>query len=216
MTYLQLVNNLLTRLRERQVDTVTQTEYSAMLGILVNDSKEEVENAWNWGATRTTLQGFTVPNIFNMELQSVESRFTIIDVWNDTTNTKLKRKTVEEFNKIYLSTDTPEVGEPLYYCFNGVSAANDTLVDFYPVPDDTYSILFNASVRSVDLERDDDVLLIPSKPVELLAYAMAVEERGEDGGMSSTSAFEKAKRSLGDSISIDVNKHPEEVVWYTV
>jgi len=216
MTYLELVNNLLVRLRERQVDTVNQTEYSAMLGILISDAKQEVENAWNWSAIRTTLQGSTVEGAFNMELNTTESGFTIIDVWNDTTNTEMRPKTVREFNKLFLSTDTPETGAPLYYCFNGVSADNDTLIDLYPVPDAIYDLTFNACVRSEPLVEDSDIILVPSKPVELLAYAMAVEERGEDGGMSTTSAFEKARRELSDAVAIDVAKHPEEVVWYVV
>jgi len=216
MTYIQLVNNVLTRLRERTVDTVSQNEYSALVGILVNDAKEEVENSWKWSATRTTLQGNTEANTFNMELQSVESRFTIIDVWNDTTNRELKPKTVEEFNKLFLTTDTPQTEEPQYYSFNGVSSDGDTLIDFYPIPDAAYTILFNANVRSVDLEADDDILIVPDKPVALLAYAMAVEERGEDGGASATSAYMKAKSSLSDSIALDAAKHPEQTIWYEV
>jgi hypothetical protein len=216
MTYIQLVNNVLIRLRERTVDTTTQSEYSSLIGILINDAKEEVENAWNWSACRTTLQGSTVAGIFNMELQSAESRFTIIDAWDATSNRKLKPKSVEDFNELYLSTDTPEEGSPLYYCFNGVSEDGDTLVDFYPIPDAVYTILFNATVRSVDLVDDSDYLLVPDKPVALLAYAMAIEERGEDGGASSTNAFFKAQRSLSDQIAHDVSKHPEEIVWYEV
>ena len=47
MTYLTLVQNLLKRLRERSVNTVDENTYSSMLGVLVNDAKSEVENAWN-------------------------------------------------------------------------------------------------------------------------------------------------------------------------
>jgi hypothetical protein len=39
MTYLQLVNKVLTRLRENTVDTVGQSTYSALVGELVNDAK---------------------------------------------------------------------------------------------------------------------------------------------------------------------------------
>ena len=46
MTYLTLVNNVLKRLRERTVSTVEETSYSTLIAMLVNDAKQEVEQAW--------------------------------------------------------------------------------------------------------------------------------------------------------------------------
>ena len=40
MTYLQLVNSVLRRLRENEVDTVAETSYSALIGDFVNDAKQ--------------------------------------------------------------------------------------------------------------------------------------------------------------------------------
>ena len=54
MTYLNLVNNVLRRLREDTVTTVTNNTYSTMVGDFVNDAKEIVESAWDWSALRTT------------------------------------------------------------------------------------------------------------------------------------------------------------------
>ena len=42
MTYLELVNNVLRRLREREVPTVTANTYSKLIAVLVNDAKREV------------------------------------------------------------------------------------------------------------------------------------------------------------------------------
>ena len=42
-TYLDVVNNVLRRLREPVVSSVTDTDYSAMLGVFVNDAKREIE-----------------------------------------------------------------------------------------------------------------------------------------------------------------------------
>ena len=47
MTYLDIVNNILKRLRERTVSTVNESSYSSLIAVLVNDAKESVENAWN-------------------------------------------------------------------------------------------------------------------------------------------------------------------------
>ena len=45
MTYLQLVNSVLRRLREDEVDTVDQNSYSKLIGEYVNDAKRAVEDA---------------------------------------------------------------------------------------------------------------------------------------------------------------------------
>jgi hypothetical protein len=50
----------------------------------------------------------------------------------------------------------------------------------------------------------------------MLAYAKAVEERGEDGGIGMSSAYATAQRTLNDAISFDAAKHPEETIWTTV
>ena len=54
MTYLNLVNNVLRRLREDEVSSVTDNTYSKMVGDFVNDAKKMVEDAWDWSALRTT------------------------------------------------------------------------------------------------------------------------------------------------------------------
>ena len=46
-TYLDLVNDVLVRLREAQVTSVSQNGYSSLIGALVNDAKRETEDAWN-------------------------------------------------------------------------------------------------------------------------------------------------------------------------
>jgi hypothetical protein len=215
MTYIDIVNNILRRLRERTVSTVNESSYSSLIGILINDAKQEVEQAWSWSALRTTLTVTTSNDVFNYELNGTQNNFTVLDVVNDTGNWFLSYKTAHEFNNLFLNQD-PARGQPRYYSFNGVSNDGDTLVDLYPIPDNTYAIRFNVVTRTDDLADNADVLLIPAQPVIMLAYAKAVEERGEDGGASAAMAFGNAQRTLSDAIALDAVKHPEEVVWYTV
>ena len=215
MTYLDIVNNILRRLRERTVSTVNETNYSALIAILVNDAKEEVENAWQWSALRTTLSATTTANVFNYELNGSRNKLTVLDVVNDTSNFFMEYKTAHEFNNIFLN-GTPETGEPRYYSFNGISSDGDTQVDIYPIPDGAYNLRFNVVLRSTDLVNDADTLRIPAQPVIQLAYAKAVEERGEDGGASGLSAYVTAQRVASDAIALDAAKHPEETIWYTV
>ena len=212
MTYLEIVNNILRRLRERTVSTVNETAYSTLVGVLVNDAKEEIENSWNWSALRTTLSATTESGVFNYELNGTKNRFKILDVINDTSNFFMDYRTASEFNNWFLN-QTPLSGSPRYYSFNGISDDGDTLVDLYPVPNGAYDLRFNVVMPQAELTADSTTLLIPAKPVQMLAYAKAVEERGEDGGPSANSEYATAQRVLNDAIAFDSAKHPEEVIW---
>ena len=215
MTYLNIVNNTLKRLREREVSTVTESSYSDLIGILVNDAKQEIENAWDWSALRTTLSATTSDGIFNYELNGSQNNFKILDVVNDTSNWFLDYREAHTFNNWFLNS-TPQTGEPRYYSFNGISPDGDTQVDIYPIPNGAYDLRFNVILRTDDLVNDSDQLTVPSLPVKLLAYAKAVEERGEDGAVSAQSAYQAAERALNDAIALDAVKHPEETIWYPV
>ena len=47
MTYLEIVNRVLRRLREQQVDSLTANSYSTLIADLVNEVKRDIENSWN-------------------------------------------------------------------------------------------------------------------------------------------------------------------------
>jgi len=215
MTYLDIVNNVLRRLREREVSTVDETSYSRLIGDFVNDAKEEIENAWDWSHLRTTITASTTADIFAYVLTSSGTRMKVLNVVNDTSNNMMKYETAERMTNYYLNIDNVESGEPRYYSFNGVDINGDTIAEVYPKPDGVYQLRFNLVVRPEALTSDTAVLYAPERPVIYLAYAKAVEERGEDGGMAGMSAYNTANRSLNDAISFDAAKHPEETIWYT-
>ena len=212
MTYLELVNSVLIRLREREVSAVTENSYAKLIGTFVNDAKRHVEDAWNWNALRKTLTATTQSGVFNYELNTAGSRFRVLDVVNDTSNWFMEQRSSSWFNDVFLN-QTAENGEPRYYTFNGLSADGDTQVDIYPIPGGEYTIRFNLVDPQDSLLNNSDVLLCPSEPVVLGAYARAVAERGEDGGQSSLSAYSTANRVLNDALSLDQAKHPEELIW---
>ena len=67
-TYLQLVNNVLVRLRENEVSSVSDTPYSSLIGVFVNDAKREVENAAMWQALNQTIVVNTVAGTRNYSI----------------------------------------------------------------------------------------------------------------------------------------------------
>jgi len=55
MTYLNLMNSVLRRLREEETTSVNSTTYVKMVGDFINDAKTLVGQAADWSALRETL-----------------------------------------------------------------------------------------------------------------------------------------------------------------
>jgi hypothetical protein len=211
-TYLETINNVLTRLREPVVTTANQNSYSSLIGVLVNDAKREVEDAYDWNALGSTVTTNTVAGTFNYTLPTSKTRFRVIDVFNDTKNTVLKYGATHWMNQQFLLQAT-NTGSPDYYNFNGVDSNGDTQVDVFPIPNDVYTLRFNLTIPQADLTADSTVLLVPSHVVAQLAYAKAIAERGEDAGITSVEAYSLYRGSLGDAIAIERNHYIEEMQW---
>ena len=54
MTYLNLMNSVLRRLREEETTSVTSTTYVKMVGDFINDAKKIVEEAADWSDRKST------------------------------------------------------------------------------------------------------------------------------------------------------------------
>jgi len=214
MTYLDLVNNVLRRMREEEVSSVVSTTYSKMVGDFVNDAKKMVEAAWDWSALRTTLTITTTDDVFNYVLTGSQNRVKALNVLNDTTNVVMEYRPSSWFDDKYLLED-PVSGSPTYYTYNGINSSGDSQIDIYPKPDGVYTIRFNCILRNEDLSADVDTLVIPAMPVIHLAVALLARERGETGGTSAPEYFGIADKYLSDAIALDAQKHPDETIWYT-
>jgi hypothetical protein len=211
-TYLETVNDVLIRLRENEVTAVTDTAYSKLISKYVVDAQRQVEDSYNWNALSNTLTMVTVPTLFNAVLVGSGVRFRLIDVIDDTNNKVLQYRSSKEMNDLFLN-QSQLLGPPEYFNFNGVSPEGDTQVDLYPIPDGAYTIRFNIIQPQDPLQFDADKLLVPAEPVIFLAYAKALAERGEDGGMASSEAYQLYQTSLADHISNESNLFQEEFIW---
>ncbi len=212
-TYLEMVNEVLIRLREPEVTSINDNSYSKLIAKYINDTKRQVEDAYEWNALTETLTATTTASIFSYVLEGSGTRFRIIDVLNDTENVVMKYAPTKTMNQWFLMTN-PQRSAPIYYNFNGTEAeTGDTLVDFYPIPDGVYNIRINLIKSQVPLANNADKPLVPSEPLVLGAYARALAERGEDGGLASSEAYQLFKSSLADFIAIEAGHYPEETIW---
>jgi hypothetical protein len=214
-TYLELVNDVLVRLREPEVTTVNENNLSKLIGKFINDSKRQVEDAYRWNALSNTLTATTSNTVFNYALTDSGARFKVIDVFNNTSKNFLQAASTSQMNQWLLSEGRAS-GSPKYFNFNGVDANGDTQVDLYPIPDGAYQIFFNIIDTQTNLISDSDAMLVPMEPVTHLAYARALVERGEDGGLQSSEAYALFKQVLADYIAIESSRYVEEEAWVTV
>jgi hypothetical protein len=214
MTYLQLVNSVLRRMRETETDTIENSNdsYVKLIGEFVNDARRIVEDAWDWSALRTTLIAETQAGVFNLKLEGTNNSFKILDVINDTSNLFMRPASSAWMNNAYLIQE-PLTGSPEYYSFNGVFTDGSAQVDIYPKPDGVYKINFNIVDRTDPFTNDTDKLYVPSAPVIQYAVALASRERGETGGTSSQELFSLADTTLADAVAFDAARFPSETVW---
>ena len=212
MNYIQLVNDVLIRLREPEATSISDNAYVKLIARYVNDSKRVVEDSYNWNALSDTLSATTTAQVFNYVLVGSGQRFRVIDVINDTQNAFVELASTRWMDQQFLMT-TPQTGSPAYYNFNGTNANGDTQVDLYPIPDGAYNLRFNIIKPQVLLAANADVLLVPEEPVILGALARAQAERGEDGGVQAGETYQLMKQSLADAISLESGRYLEEQEW---
>lgn len=215
MTYLNLMNNVLRRMREETVSSVTATTYSTMCGDFINDAKKIVEEATDWSALRSTIIIPTVASDNSYSLTDGGDNVKVMSVINDTGNCFMAYQTKDWFNDTLYIAESVE-GTPKYYTYNGLDSNGDTQVLVSPIPDGVYNLRFDVIKRQADLTNNDDVLLVPSNPVMHMAIALLARERGETGGTSVQEYFQIANKALADAVAIDAAKHPEEMVFQTV
>ena len=211
MTYLEIVNNILRRLREPEVLSITDTEYSKMIGTLVNDAKREVENAHTWNALRTLIPVTTVIGTQQYTMTGSGDRF-IFEQCLDTSNGWPIDKAPVSWVEQQTLVDSSN-GVPSYFCFTGVDSSGDTKVKFFKTPATVQTFNFYLYVPQTDLTTSTDASSVPGYLIAQNAYARAIAERGEDSGNLSSEAYAMYQKALSDAIAIERNRYEEDINW---
>jgi hypothetical protein len=215
MTYLQLINNVLIRLRETQVSTNNETTYSTLIGLFVNDAKRQIEDAFSWNVLGQTVTITTVAATYIYSMTGAGQKFQVQDAINTTSNIGLQNISFVEMNRYQNLVPTTN-GIPQYYAFDGVDGNGDTKVVLYPRPDGVFNIPFSLTVPQATLTADGTSVLVPDSLVVQNAYARALVERGEDGGLSSSEAYQLYRAMLSDQIALEGTRYPENQEFLAV
>ncbi len=215
MTYLELINDVLVRLRETTVSTTTETSYSTLIGKFVNDAKRQIEDSFSWNVLGQTITVTTAASTAAYSLTGAGQKFQVMDVINTTSNVGLINISFVDMNRKL--NFTPLVNSiPTEFAFDGVDASYDTKVNLYPIPDGAYTIKFALTVPQATLTSGSTVVLVSDVLVAQNAYARALVERGEDGGLSSSEAYSLYKSMLSDQIALEGTRYPENQEFVAV
>lgn len=208
MTYLEMVNDVLVRLREPVVTTASETTYSALIGKFVNDAKRQIEDAYAWNALGQTLTVTTVSGTASYSLTGAGQKFQVTNVLNVTSNLTMKNIGTAAMNR--KQSFPPIVNAiPTEYAFDGIDGSYDTKATVWPVPDGVYSLKFFLTIPQATLSSDTTVVLVPDVLIVQNAYARALVERGEDGGLSSSEAYALYRSMLSDYIALEGTRFPD-------
>ena len=209
MTYLELVNDVLIRLRESSVSTVGETTYSALIGKFVNDAKRQIEDSYNWNCLAQTITVTTTSGTSSYALTGAGQKFRVNDALNTTSLIGLRNIEFVDMNR-KLNLGAPSQSIPSEFCFSGVDGSGDTKVDLFPVPSGAFTLLFDLTIPQAALSADGTSVKVLDYLVTQSAYARALIERGEDGGTNSTEAYALFRGMLSDAIALESTRYPED------
>lgn len=211
MTYLQIVNAVLRRLREDEVTSYNETDYSSLISDFVNEAKREVEDAWNWTSLKDTKTITCIASTQEYTITDAGNRYRILQAVNDTQDTVMRIAPYDWIQRQTLLGTSTEAS-PYYYSIVG-QTGGDPDITVYPIPDTADSLKFNMIIPQADLADSSTVLTIPEWPVILGAYAKAISERGEDGSTQYAEVVNDYNKAMADAIGLDAVHVPHETVW---
>lgn len=202
MTYVQVVNAVLRRMRENQVIDYDDTDYSTLVADFVNDVASDV-CAFHWSSLRH-LETVSLDGSLVYEVSNTVEASEILRVYNDTQNYSLRASPYEDITaaKLY----TTNTSNPEWYREYGIHATNLTRqIEVYP--DNSYDTLkVSAWTPQDSFSASSTVVKIPTRPLIYGTWALAIEERGEDAGAAGSRIGSMYQRYLQQAVSRELER----------
>ena len=135
-TALSSVNKVLTRLRENAVTSSTflSNTYAQLILQLLNETKQEIENAWDWTILRQSIAITTAIGVNTYSITGAGQRFRFYDkrqlIINETTKDLIvlgNSGWMEEAKRTAVTGNQ----HPTWYRFVGQDASGDPIVEFF-------------------------------------------------------------------------------------
>lgn len=207
-TWHSLTNEVLKKLRETQIgssESVADDDYWQLIADYVNDAKQEVEDAWNWTDLRTTIEVTTTASTSALSLTGTTDRSKVLSVWDSTNKVRVRPFTHRAYNR-YTYTGTANDAISTWYRRRGVDSSGYLRLELWPTPAGVYTYEVYCLVPQADFSDDSDTLNLAGvdRAIIFLAFAMALEERGDDGGSNAGAARARGEWYLSKAIERDM------------
>lgn len=224
ITYRTALNRVLALIGEEQIDSGTSeltTKYQKLLGAMMNDIKEQIEDAHNWRALRTvtdvtiaadavsaTISGATERSRVLRRVQSERQFDGVIPLVFDITDTDdpdpLREKDLSDL--LYLDEVDPDtrVTYPGYFAVDN-SAGDQLDLYVWPRPSGERTIRVYLVTPQIFLEDDalDTNITLPTRPLITGTIWYALEERGEELGINGIYNEQRFRDALNSAIARD-------------
>jgi hypothetical protein len=222
LTYLEIVNKVLKKLREDTVTAVSYNDYSALIGEFVNDAKKEVENAWDWSVLRTgvTFSSSVGTRVYSLTSGTNSDSRLIYDendrpmAFDITSGTQIQ---LYEYNEdrvdreFLLQTPAQTNEQPCY--FSLTTLGDGFQVNFLETPTSIRNYKFYFIVPQEELSTDSEVCSVPWRPIRDLALMYALDERGEEIGEPGGRAEQRYLNTLSAAIAQDARKDSHKIMF---
>lgn len=212
MTFIDVVNQVLIRLRDNKVSSFSNDVYLQTILAHVNDAKYFVESSWDWNVLRKVDDIAFVTNTADL----VGSNRAGYRLYNVRTSKGTRLNQITKGEALDYGSEMP-TGIPNCYYQAGVN--NDThnqLLGVVPIPKTPEVLSVEASYPDAPLVVETDWLSVPSLPVILYATTFASRERGETGGTSTAEWSGFSKQALSDAIGHDTAWNNQQFIWHEV
>lgn len=220
-TYRQLLNNVLIALSEDEIDSSTSeltTKYHKLLGLFVNQFKEQVEDAHNWRSLRSTEQVTVASGTSSVSLTEANERSRLLRVYDEMTGQESALVfDVTDSTQPYMliemdlsellrrrALDTSSGNDPIYFAVDNTGEDSMSL-QVWPTPNENRTIDVTMIVPQAALAADDldTNLKVPARAIEIGATWYALEERGEELGVKGLFTGEMFEQTLGAAVARD-------------
>jgi hypothetical protein len=230
-TQLTIVNNVLTRLREDTVASVSTNAYSKLIGQFVNDAKADMEDMnYEWSVYETEIDTTILADgTLEYDLTGTNDRSWILRSYDDdqlpaaydvTTGEvgQLCDVPLKELRRYYALKDVPElVARPSTFAVkNDADGRGFSLRLLWGSNTErTWRTYWYVPQADLALDGTDDSteLLLPARPIEMRAVFYAMNERGEEMGEPGGVAAERAVLAVAAAMETDmiVQKRSESI-----
>ena len=233
-TQLTIVNKVLRRLRETTVASVASTGYAQLIALFVNEAKESLEDSWFWTVNETAIDTTILADgTLTYDLTSTNDRSFLMRQHNedipmafDTTSGGEKQlfdvslKSRNRLRETWNGDPDASASPGAFAIQPDADGRGYTLALVYPSNTArtwrTYWYTPQAEL-ALDGTDDDTQILLPERPIYLLALVLAMNERGEEMGEPAQMVAAQAKDAHAAALELDmqVNKKGYENISNT-